>query len=278
MSAPGLSLVGFMPQEIAVNYLAGECVPPDLDPAALAGEWATAQGRIEAPLPNVGNPAIRDIPASHEGYVAALVGCDHWSQVFAENPHWEVKMVEVAPLLAFQFSVMDGKAESHGGDFSTPPTLDELFACCLPMAPVLENMNVAQQNNAFLIQTRALNLRPADFSPVAGQPGVFVFRIAVALPFVHVVRFEGRCYLHNGYHRAYAALRAGATEIPCVFRDVATQQEIGLGLGTFPLELLASENPPTLHHFASGQAHPVELVVKTRVMQLSLADWVVPEI
>jgi hypothetical protein len=268
-----------MPREMALGYLAVECAPENLDPAALEAEWNTAQGRIQAPLANVGKSAVRDIPDSHQAYVAGLVANEHWQQTFAQNPHWEIKMVEAAPLLAFQFSIMNGKADGHGCNFTTPPTLDELFNCCLPAAPTQENATVAQQPNAFLIQTRALNLQPLDFSPVAGQPGLFQLRVGVSLPFVHVVRFNGRCYLHNGYHRVLAALQRGAAEVPCVFRDVAAPQEIGpLGAGAFPLEVLESDNPPAMHHYASGQAHPVELVVKTRVVQLSLTNWVVPEI
>lgn len=279
MSAPGLALIGFMPRDFAIGYLGSECVPTNSDPAALEAEWLTAQGRIGAALGNIGNPAIRDVPESHQPYVAGLTTNVHWAQTFAGNPQWEIKMVEAAPLLAFQFSILNDKSDGHGSGFSDPPTMDELFNICLPAAPTAENFHVAQQNNAFLIQSRALNLRPADFSPVVGQPGTFQFRVGVTLPFVHVVRFNGRCYLHNGYHRVLAALRRGAAEVPCVFREVATPQEIGpLGMGTFPLDVLESANPPALHHYASGQAHPVELVVKTRVIQLSLSDWVVPEL
>ena len=279
MSAPSLALIGFMPLEVAVGYLANECVPANPDPSKLTSEWAAAQAKIGQPLSNVGNPAISDIPVSLMPYVEQLKTGEHWQHVFAENPGWEVKMVEAAPLLAFQFAIMNGKSDGHGDGFSDPPTMDELCRICLPAAPIPENFNVVGQTNAFLIQTRALNLRPADFSPVEGQPGTFQFRMGVALPFVHVVRFNGRCYLHNGYHRVLAALRHGATQVPCIFRDVATPQEVGpLGVGAFPLEVLESDNPPTLNHFASGQAHAVELVVKTRVVQLSLTDWVVPEI
>lgn len=75
------------------------------------------------------------------------------------------------------------------------------------------------------------------------------------------------------------AAAAGAARIPCVFRDVKTPQEASI-FGwpyTFDLAMLESANPPTLHHFASGQAHPVNLIEKTRIVQVSVLDWVAPD-
>ena len=153
--------------------------------------------------------------------------------------------------------------------------MDELFDVCLPMNPVIENYSVSQQPHSVLIRSHSLNLRPLQVGPIG--PSAFGVMVGVALPFVHVVRFNGRCFLHNGYHRATAAALAGAPEIPCVFRDVAVPEEIGIGPGTFDLAVLESADPPTIHHFASGQAHPVDLLIKSRTMQISWTDWVVPE-
>ena len=267
MAAPGLALIGFMTRDDAVNYLSRECVPANPDPAALEAEWLAAKAKLGAPLPNVGQPQISDIPADHDAYIQQLRAVPDWQGVFAQNPHWQLKLVETAPLLAYQFSILDGMATNHGAQLGLGPTLVDLLKICLPLVPTLDPFNVTQQANSALIQSRSLNVRPLNFfSP---QNGVIVFQFGGALPFVHVVRFNGRCYLHNGYHRAYAALLAGAKEIPCVFRDVATEAEIGIGPpGTFNLSTLESLDPPTLRHYASDQAYPVDLVIKTRTMHL----------
>lgn len=276
MAAPGLALVGFMQRDAGIHYLSNECVPANSDPAAVEADWLAAVGRLAPPNANVGQPNIQDLPPPQQAYVQQLKSAQDWQGVFVANPHWEIKLVEVAPLLAYQFSILDGAASMHGGQLGLAPSLDDLLRTCLPLTATPEGFTMTQMGNAALIQSRSLNLRPLNFwSP---QPGILALQFGGALPFVHVVRFNGRCYLHNGYHRAFAALTAGATDIPCVFRDVANEHEIGLGPGTFGLALLESANPPTLHHYASGQAHPVDLVIKTRSIHISWTDWVTPEI
>ena len=126
-----------------------------------------------------------------------------------------------------------------------------------------------------MIRSNGLNLRPLQVGQIG--EGAFGVYVGVGLPFVHVVRFQGKCFLHNGYHRAVAAAEAGAIKIPCVFRDVQSVAEIGLGPGTFSHELLSSNNPPTLRHFQSSIALKANLLIKTRIMQIAWTDWVVPE-
>ena len=275
-SAPGLALIGFMSEQQACHYLAQECECANTDPAALIAEWIAAQARQGEAQANCGQPQIRDVPEDHQGHIQQVVNSPDWQPIFANNPNWQIKLVEAAPLLAYQFSVLDGAATNHSTGFSAPPTLAELLNVCLPIAPTVDDYSVVQQPNSVLIRSRSLNVRPLHFGMV--QPGCFMLQVGVSLPFVHVVRYNGRCYLHNGYHRAYAAMMAGATEIPCVFRDVATEAEIGLNPGTFDLGTLESANAPTLNHFAGGQAHPVNLIIKTRVMHLNWTDWIAPEI
>lgn len=276
MAAPGLALVGFMQRDFAIHYMANECVPANADPAALEAEWLAAVGKIGAPQTTAGLPNVRNLPAPQQAHVQQIMASADWQATFSANPNWEIKLVEVAPLLAYQFSILDGAASMHGSQLGLGPSLDDLLQTCLPLTATPENFTIAQTGNAALIQSRSLNLRPLSFwSP---QPGIIALQVGGALPFVHVVRFNGRCFLHNGYHRAYAALMSGATEIPCIFRDVATEHEIGLGPGTFDLALLQSANPPTLHHFTNGQAYPVDLVIKTRSIHISWTDWVTPEI
>lgn len=277
MPVPGIALVGCMALDVGVHYLATECVPSSLDQTALEAEWAAAVALLQEPLPNVGAPEVLDVPDAHKDYVDALKASEQWQPLFEANPHWDVKLVEAGPLLAYQFQVLDSHADNHGDGLGEPPTLDQLFTTCLPMMPVSENFTWTRYGNSVLVETRALNLRP-DLLPVEGQPGAFIFRIGAALPFVHVVRFEGKYFLHNGYHRTCAALRKGATHVPCVIRDVGSPQEIGLGPGTFSLEAFLTDNPPCMHQFATGQAYPVQLVVKTRTVQLNVSDWVTPEI
>jgi hypothetical protein len=100
----------------------------------------------------------------------------------------------------------------------------------------------------------------------------------VTLPFVHVVRFNGRCYLTNGFHRALGARKRGAGRMPCFFREVPTADEIGIRVdwSTFPIGLLESPYPPTLGHFTQGRAHTLPLKKVMRVVQVNWSEHALP--
>lgn len=274
MPTPGLTLLGFMSQDQALHYLRNACVPHVGTDAALIAEWNAARAMVAAGPPNAGNPTIADIPGNHAGHIASL-RTGPWHNTIA--PDWEFKMVEIAPLLAFQFSILTEKTDGHCGGFSKPPTLAEKLAVCLPLAPTNENLSVSHLPQSIMIRGKNLNLRAVQTGMLA--PNVLGLSFGFSVPFVHVVRFDGRCYLHNGFHRVYGAALAGAAEIPCVFRDVTDAEAAGIRTDgtTFALPLLESANPPTMHHFVSGQAYPVELKLMSKVINVSWSDYVVPE-
>ncbi len=121
------------------------------------------------------------------------------------------------------------------------------------------------------VHLSAAGLFPAGDNTAAG----IIFGLSV--PLVHVVRLNGRCYLHNGFHRVYGARMAGATHVPCVFRDVPDEASAGIAPpGTFDRMLLESANPPTLAHFTNGSAHVVQLRAITRVLHISWAEYAMP--
>lgn len=268
--AAGLALIGFMAKERAVQYLRDACMPFDSSDHALETEWAAAVAQLGAPYVRAGLPDIQPIPASHQGYISQLAV--NWPNLFAQGPV-EFKMVEAKPLLAFQISVDGSRSGHHCAAFGNPPTVDELFETCLPQLPTEEPLNIQQQHQSIIIKAKSLNVRTQANGMV--QAGTFGIQIGLALPFVHVVRYDGRCYLHNGFHRMYGAAAAGATHIPCLFRDVASPQEAGIQAdgSTFDLEMLTSANPPTVAHFVDGRAHTVALKATTRILHVSWAEY-----
>ena len=88
------------------------------------------------------------------------------------------------------------------------------------------------------------------------DPGRGLFLAGAAfgpsLPLVQVGRFQGRCYLIDGYHRAFALRQAGVTHLPCLFRDVTDYAGLGATgeYESFERELLLSADPPTCAHLA----------------------------
>ena len=276
MPTQGKSLIGFMDEAEAISYLQNFCVTADpQDINALRDMWVAARGQLGAPIANVGHPAINPIPPSHHPYIAQLLA-QPWMQEAMRGPLLgsQFAMVDINSLLAFQFSVDAERSGHHCGAFDNPPNLDQLFQACLPLALSNDPVRMYPGPNSMLITSRSLNFQ----TTLQGfMHGAFVgMQVGYTLPLVHVVRLNGRCYLHNGFHRTYGAAIAGATAVPCVFRDVPDAMSAGIRPGTFQLPLMESADPPTLAHLIGPQAYTVQLRAFTRTIHVSWADYVTP--
>jgi hypothetical protein len=285
MPTAGLSLVGFMEQQAAINHLKTLCVPKDYSDAALLAEWTAAQAKLGAAFADAGQPDIQDIPAAHQAYIATLVQIPWVVQALQQQiPGTTFKLVEIDPLLAFQFTVDKVRSDHHCHPFTKPPKIEELLNACLPQVQVPEATQELTQmhpgiGSAF-IKAKSLNVRmlaQGIFKDPATPHQSFTGLIfGMALPFVQVVRFNGRCYLHNGFHRSVGARLAGATHIPCVLRDVPSEAAVGIRADgyTFSSQVLNGPNPPTIGHFTQGRAYDVNLRGYSRALHVSWAEWV----
>lgn len=274
MATDGLSLVAFMDQPAAVNHLRIHCVPKDPADAALIAEWTTARAKLGNPIERAGNPDIQPIPAAHAPYIQNLSMLPWVAPSLAMLPGASFVSVEIDPLLAFQFTVDVDRSGHHCGALNNPPTFEQLLRVCLPDTVMRDTMQQSVQGQSAIIKSRSLNIVKVG----AGIAGDFMgLQFGNALPFAHVVRLNGRCYLHNGFHRAYGVRKAGATHMPCLFRDVpdATTAGIKTGGETFPLALLESTNPPAVGHFTQDRAHSVRMRAHSRILHVSWAEYVV---
>lgn len=277
MPAPGLSLVGFMDQAQAIAHLRDFCIPADPGEAALIAEWKAAVARLGPPVPNAGQPDIAPIPDAHQNYIAQVARLPKVPPMLAANPDLRFAMVEIDPLLSFQFTTSDTTSNRHAARYGNPPSMDELLDTCLPLQQPPENSRIARGPQSILLKTPSLNVR-LESAGLLG-PGVLGVRFGVDLPLVRVVRHNGRCYLRNGFHRAVGLRRAGATHMPCLLRDNADLEAVGIRLDgtTFSPALMASSNPPTLAHFTSGRAHEVSLRSMSKILHISWSEHVVAE-
>jgi|SRR5271155_245677 len=292
MSTAGLSLVGFMTdQPQAFQHLRVQCVPADPSDAALAAAWNAAKAKLGAALPNAGAPNIQAIAAADAPYINQLVQQPWVQEAFRlfKYAAADFKLIEIDPLLAFQFIVDSPRSNFHCGGLKNP-TVADLLPICLPQTqPKPQDIGPAidASPNHKDIPPQSVTIKVRNLSMQRMHGGIFTLnqngyeswvvgmQIHVTLPFVHVVRFNGRCYLHNGFHRSYGARMAGATHIPCLFRDVATPEEVGIIEGqTFSVPILESANPPTIGHFTQGRAYDVELRALSRVMHVSWSQSV----
>jgi hypothetical protein len=276
MPKRGISLVGFMEQPHAVNYMRANCVMPDPSDAALIAEWNAAKANLGPPLDDVGHPDIQDIPPPAQQYIQQLWQQPWVQQGLAVYPNAAFKVVEIDPLLAYQFHILTDHSEGHCGGLPLGPGIVDLLPIFLPQAPPHADIRMSGQQQSMLLATDSLNVRIKAAGLIGPNSAGIVFDIS--LPFVHVVRFNGRCYLINGFHRTLGARTRGAGRMPCLFRDVASADEIGIRPdgSTFSLALLESTNPPTLRHFAQGRAHQVPIRQALRVLQINWSEHALP--
>jgi hypothetical protein len=285
LAIDGLSLLGFLNEAEALNYL--RIARPEITPAptdaALKMEWIAASNTLGSPPKNFGKPDIKPLVGPGATYVGSLRQ-QPWIAIAFQAPIYHnatFQLIEIDPLLAYQFHVGIERAHFHCAKLSSPPTENELLELCLPMNIPSEQYQISVQDNSAIIRVRSLNLQlGARGSLNAPQNTAFGITLNLSLPLVHITKFNDRYYLHNGYHRVYGAKKAGATHIPAILRETASAQDAGIRHdgGTFRQDLLESENPPTLAHFSPGIAHPIELKSLHRVITVSWSDHVVPDL
>jgi hypothetical protein len=283
-STEGKSLVGFMEQPAAVKYLRQVCAfDGDQSDARLSHEWQQAKRRLGAePVAGAGRPSIEDIPSAYSTYVEELA-LEPWlaPKLVGGLAGAAFKMVEIEPLLAMQFAVDVERSRDLCAALSTTGNdMQQLFALCLPRVPPTPEILHIKGASSMLVTTRNLSLKVVqegrhEIGTETGYKLLVGIELSLPVPLLHVVRFEGRCYLHNGFHRAYGARLAGFKHAPCIFRDVDYPEDIGIGNDTFQLGQLRSANPPTVAHFTQGRAYDVRLRSLTRVLQVSWSEYTI---
>lgn len=269
-----------MDQPTALTHFRNACVPADQSDAALTAEWHAARTLLDLsnlPVHNPGRPTISPIPESEQPYIEALQ-VRPWAANYFAGIHqqpYTFAMVELDPLLAYQFSVNTERSQHHCAHLSNPPTVQELLPICLPQHEEAADFKGLQQAQSLVLKSETLNFRLIAQGPL--MPNVAGIAFGVSIPLLHVVRWNGLCFLHNGFHRAVGIRNAGAIAAPCLLRDVATPEQVGISDNTFSEQLLTSPNPPTLAHYTQGRAYGVQLRKFSRILHVSWSEYAMPE-
>ena len=282
MPVSGLSLLGFMDHSAAKNYLATSCIVADDSPQELSRLWNEAKNLKGLPIAGAGQPEIQDMPLCFQAYLQGLTANPRFA-LTVQNSIPQFKLVEIDPLLAYQFHIEVGKADSLGALAGDAPQVADMLPICLPHS--FENIacNVSVQPNGMLIRTRSFNLRVFNAgkigADVAQQFSLAGIAFGPTSPLIQVIRFEGRCYLRNGLHRAYAFRKARASHMPCLLLDVSDFGQVGAvgGGATFERPLLESTDPPTCGHFTQGRAYLLSLRRLMRIINVTWSEHVFPD-
>ena len=273
MPKPALSLFGFFEKEKAFEYLQKVCLVGDSSQEALLQHFQCAQSGLGSAIIGAGSPEIGDLPVECQSYCQAVLSSPD-AQALASISPISIRLVEIAPLLAFQHHIELERAENLYCSTFEAPSIEEMLSVCLPLSPqsLPWEFSEPQSPNSWTIRTPSFNLRAIGgglFTLPNGE-SYFGVKVAGASPFVWVIQFEGRSYLNNGYHRGFSLGKVGAKYMPCIFQEV--QSLNGITNPNFPIEVLQSENPPTLGHYVYGRAYPINLRNYRRYMQTTYAE------
>jgi hypothetical protein len=156
---------------------------------------------------------------------------------------WSLGVVDLRLLLAFQRRLVLNPAAPH-----TPSPAADDWAALVdlsfgPPKPVV--CDLIRSETTILLQSGNPNLHfrtSADpASPVIVHGGS---------PFFEVAQYRGRWFLRDGYHRAYALLRAGIFQLPAVIVQARSLVEMGaVRPWFFSEEVLFSSSPPRVTDF-----------------------------
>jgi hypothetical protein len=158
---------------------------------------------------------------------------------------WSLGVVDLRPLVAFQRRLFFSSEM-----FLTPipaakdwPSL--LALTFAPAQPVKYDISHDHASQMLLLRSNNPNLHVRITGDVNSP-----LRIHAGSPFFEVARFRDRWFLRDGYHRAFAFLRAGVFEIPAVIVHAKTIEELGATKPWFfSEEVLFSADPPRVLDF-----------------------------
>ena len=157
---------------------------------------------------------------------------------------WSLGVVDLRALVAFQrrlfFSSMYLPPIPATKDW--PSLLALTFA---PAQPPKYDISHDHASQVLLLRSNNPNLHVRIAGDVNSP-----LRIHTGSPFFEVACFRDRWFIRDGYHRAFAFLRAGIFEIPAVIVQAKTIEELGATKPWFfSEEVLFSADPPRVLDF-----------------------------
>jgi hypothetical protein len=280
MALNGRALLGFMQEQEAIAYLRNMCAYEDSTPEDLRKLWAAAQVSAAA-LPEVPLAAeVLDIDPAFAGHLASVASDPMMPEMVAKKK-WSFQRVEIDRLVCFQkhVSTEHGENVTKGVDVADPA---QVLQACLPVEKVKRNVGVGfePRENAFTIFAPGADFRVLGTSQgedAATKRKIFGFAVGWGVPHVQVVRFQGRYFLKNGYHRLVALRSRGLTHAPCILIEGESFDDVGARDGFFDRDLLLSKRPPLFGDFLADAVCPaVPLRPRTKVIRIKAEEIIVP--
>jgi hypothetical protein len=275
--------VGWMPEHEGIATLLGH----GLTGAELPGREKGIAAAFRDRVAGMGtyealDPVVKDTPAELEGVaqrpelLATFVGF-----------RWQIAVVDLRRVLSFQKIVDIEGIDDRLGAVSDYGQLIDI--CLPPQQPVPPSGALSDPDGkGFTISSVNPNLRIAGgqiseavVSPQPGAPSVrmqaVTFLVFYGASYLQVVTYKGRSFVRDGYHRAAGLIRRGIFEVPCVFIEADSFEQLGTPQGSFTYEVLFSDRPPQLIHFWDDTvAADVNQIAVRKVIRIRGEEFVVP--
>lgn len=214
---------------------------PIIDEGALAQEWRRGNQRlrelesIEAGWAD--NPELVSLPPRMEPMAEAALQDPVARRCYSLVPsRW--CMVELDKLVVYQLSVNLSLVKAMKAQMPPHLTDEALMRLALGSGRETQGVELTQlSDNVFSFSGRTMDLRMLEIAPLdpgaiqgyvgaghaAAVIGVF---IGVAANFVQAIRVRNRLILANGTHRVFALRELGITHIPCLVREISSEEEL----------------------------------------------------
>ena len=209
-------------------------------------------------------------------HVDAFVNDPHFQASRGDQPKesWEIKLVPIANLVAFQPAVTQTAYETDLS--STESTLDLLeFTLPVDAAPLVEDQRIRDtffSGWQFVTRSPNVHVSGPHHSRSDGDDTTIAtvsFDLKSNPNFVYVAHFEDRYILKNGYHRVYQLLAAGETHVPAVVIEADTYDETGANQsGFFDRDLVMSDRPPLLTDYETSIAVTISRRTTNRIVRV----------
>ena len=291
MSTPpfrlGRVLLGFMPEQEALNFLNGMCVVENQQEVEdFKEQWRRASHSVKRIGPRA-LPTVkqRELPSAHSAYVQQVSSQPIFKHMFGGDN--SIREVEIGPLIAFQRHIDTQYASELASRMG-----DEKFLLesCLPVQfqqnvditydPAVPGVTFSSFSPKLIVQGVHISGVPGPPITIGGQPaqpGVLI-QTGSQPNYVQVVEYRTRYFLRNGYHRTYAALLSGHKYVPAVVTTAESLAEVGAQQpGFFPKDVLISDTPPLIEDFLKDDlAAGVKLRQMRKVIRVRVDDFLVP--
>ncbi len=251
------ALIGWLSDDEAIALLLGRTPTPADDLVPFRERFAAKRRAVSGR--SVFEPRDPILEAEDQASLDRIAARPEVQATFA-NMNWQVAMVDLDAVLSLQKIIrLTGLDERLNPVIATSANLLEF---CLPSAqPAIpgrvftdgdrKGMTISSLNpNLRVVETQPVQVeaQAAPGAPAVPMQGLMVI-VHLGTSYLQVARYNGRCFLRDGYHRAAGLVRAEIMAVPCIFIEAHSWVEVAPTPGLLTYETMFGERPPRLSDF-----------------------------